>query len=110
MEEKILKQIVSSLEAINAKLEIGPVSGIGLRGPVADPGPRWVPGHILEQFPTAFHFRGPVADPAPWQLLDKAKLAQIKVRNIDGVIMEMEKQIDSLKLERDLLKQEYKIK
>jgi len=81
-----------------------------LRGPVADPAPGWMPGQVIGPFPPGFHFRGPVADPAPWYLLDKAKLAQLKVRNIDGVIVELEKQIDSLKLERDLLKQEYKIK
>lgn len=110
MEEKILKEIAATLEAIKARLEIGPVAGIGLRGPVADPAPGWMPGPIAGPFQSGFNFRGPVADPAPWYLLDKAKLAQLKVRNIDGVIVELEKQMDSLKLERDLLKQEYKIK
>lgn len=110
MDEKILKQIVSSLEAINAKLETLPISGIGLRGPVADPAPDWRHGRLADPSPPWIHFRGPVADPAPWFLLPKPKLAQLKVKNIESIITEMEKQIGSLKLERDLLKQEYKIK
>lgn len=110
MEEKILKEIASTLKDIKAKLDIGSASGVGLRGPVADPSPGWLRGPVADPLPPWIGFRGPVADPAPWYLLDKAKLAQLKIHQIDKTIMEMQKQIDLLKLERDLLKEEYKIK
>ncbi|MCK4816765.1 hypothetical protein KA005_13425, partial [bacterium] len=106
----ILKNIASTLEAIKAKIDIGPISGTELRGPVADPSPGWVPGNIADSIPRWAGIRGPVADPAPWYLLDKAKLAQLKIRKIDSTINELEKQIDLLKLERDLLKKEYKLR
>lgn len=110
MKETILKEIVTTLEAIKAKLDIGSVSGIGLRGPVADPSPGWWRGPVADPPPPWVSFRGPVADPAPWYLLDKAKLARLKIHQIEAAITELEKQIDSLKLERDLLKEEYNIK
>ena len=110
MEDKILKNIVSVLEDIKAKLDIGSISGVGLRGPVADPSPGWIRGPVADPIPPWTGFRGPVADPAPWYLLDKSKLAQLKIRHIDTAIVELEKQIDFLKLERDLLRKEYKIK
>jgi len=110
MEEKKLKEIAETLEVIKAKLNIGPVSGIGLRGPVADPSPGWLRGPVADPLPPWINIRGPVADPAPWYLLDKAKLARLKIHQIEVAITELEKQIDSLKLERDLLKEEYKIR
>ncbi|MBE0478714.1 hypothetical protein IBX65_06310 [Candidatus Aerophobetes bacterium] len=110
MDEKILKDIASTLEAIRVKLDIGAISAAGLRGPVADPSPGWARGAVTESLPQWAGIRGPVADPAPWYLLDKAKLAQLKIRQIDAAITELEKQIDFLKLERNLLKEEYKIK
>ena len=75
---------------------------------MADPGPEWEMAHIGPSRPS--FLRGPVADPAPWYLLDKAKLAQLKIRQLDTAITELEKQIDFFKLEQDLLKQEYKLK
>ncbi len=106
MEEKILREMASTLKDIQGKLSIGSASG--LRGPVADPGPEWEMFH--PELSRPWLLRGPVADPAPWYLLDKAKLAQLKIHQLDAAIMELEKQIDSFKLERDLLKQEYKLK
>jgi len=53
---------------------------------------------------------GTVADPGPELLLDKARLAKIKVRKLDMVIKGLEEQIDVLRLEQDMLKKEYKIK
>ncbi|GAG29098.1 unnamed protein product, partial [marine sediment metagenome] len=41
---------------------------------------------------------------------DKARLAKLKIGKIDKVITELEKQIGLLKLEHDLLKEEYNIK
>jgi uncharacterized small protein (DUF1192 family) len=51
-----------------------------------------------------------VADPAPWYLLDKAGLAKLKIHRLDSSISELQKEIESLKMERDLLKKEYKIR
>ena len=107
MEEKILKEIATTLEAIKAKLDVGSVSGINFRGPVADPAPGWYHGPITDPH---FHPRGPGGDPPPWFLLDKEKLARLKINQIDTFLVELEKQIESLKLEKNLLKAEYKIK
>ena len=98
--------MASTLHDIQAKLSMGSFGG--LRGPVADPSPEWEIAHVAPSRPSLL--RGPVADPAPWYLLDKAKLAQLKIRQLDTAIMELEKQIDFFKLERNLLKQEYKLK
>jgi|GEM_PF-2179687 hypothetical protein len=109
MEENILKEILSTLESIKIQLEVGSISGISLRGPVADPPPGIISPRGVIADPL-LPVRGPVADPAPWYLLDKAKLAKLKVHQIETAIMELERQIEFLKLERDLLKEEYKLK
>ncbi len=113
MKERNLKDIISKLEAIKERLGMGSMSGMGLRGPVADPGPGWgpyLPGPVVPFPGWGRPLPGPVADPGPSYLLDKAKLAQLKIRKIDVAITELEKQIELLKLERDLLKKEYKIR
>ena len=106
MEEAILKEMASTLQDIKERISIGSFGGI--RGPVADPGPEFDPQRWVG--PLRGPLRGPVADPAPWYLLDKAKLAKLKIRSLEAGIAEFESQIGSLKLERDLLKEEYKIK
>ncbi len=53
---------------------------------------------------------GYAADPAIDILLDKSRIAQIKVRQLEMAIREMEGQIELAKLELNLLKEEYKIK
>lgn len=119
------KEMLSILKEIRDKLST--VSSRGsLRGPISDPVPSWGRGPVADPAPDwgryypeeLSHFAvsrpwikfGTVADPAAPELLDKAKLAQIKIRQIDMVIAELDKQADFLKLQRDLLKQEYKIK
>ena len=106
MEEKILREMLKALSDIKESLSIGSIASI--RGPVADPGPEL--GIHLPEILRHRWIRGPVADPSPWHLLDKARLAKLKIRNIETAIDELEKQIDMLKFERDLLKEEYKIK
>jgi hypothetical protein len=53
---------------------------------------------------------GYAADPAIDILLDKSRIAQIKVRQLEMVIQELQAQIDIAKLELNLLREEYKIK
>jgi hypothetical protein len=53
---------------------------------------------------------GYAADPAIDILLDKSRIAQIKVRQLEMAIREMEGQIELAKLELNLLKEEYKIR
>ena len=53
---------------------------------------------------------GAGGDPPPPYLLSKAKVAQLKIRQLDMTITALEKEIDLLKLEENLLKQEYKLK
>lgn len=79
----------------------------GFRGPVADPGPEW--GERLRRIGIG-GIRGPEGDPPPEFLLDKAKLAELKIHKIDAYVKNLQKEIDSLKLEGNLLRKEYKIK
>lgn len=138
MEEKInvasMKEIASILRDIREKLSVpswgsirGPVadpapSWGALRGPIADPAPQWgsLRGPVADPAPpwgymrpeiasSLATFKGPVADPIPFWISDKAKLAKLKVLQLDAQIAELEKQIEFLKLERDLLAEEYKI-
>jgi hypothetical protein len=53
---------------------------------------------------------GYAADPAIDILLDKSRIAQIKVRQLESVIQELQAQIDIAKLELNLLREEYKLK
>lgn len=95
MEEKILKDMASTLEAIKVKMDRGWLS--------IDTVP-------LPEIPWLGSIGGPTADPGPPYLLDKARLAKLKISKIDKVITELEKQIGLLKLQHDLLKEEYNIK
>jgi hypothetical protein len=54
--------------------------------------------------------RGPVADPAISMLLKKELLAQIKYRAFQVEIQQLEQQIGVLKLQMEMLQQEYKIR
>ena len=53
---------------------------------------------------------GYAADPAIDILLDKSKLAQLKVRQLEIVINELQTQMDMAKMEMNMLKEEYKLK
>ena len=126
MTEKVeladLQEMTTILKDIRDRLTSLPQFGV--RGPVADPAPPFgvkspwadpvppfgVMGQAVDPSLLQYTVRGPVADPGPMLLLDKAKLAQIKIRQIDMVVMDLEKQVEFLKLERDMLKEEYRIK
>jgi hypothetical protein len=102
MDEEILKEMAATLRDIKERLALGPAGAVpgsvtGWQGYFNKP----VWWDLL---------RGPVADPQPEMLLDKAKLAQLKVHRLDAAMSELQKGIDSFKLERDLLKKEYQIK
>lgn len=57
------------------------------------------------------HWRlGTVADPGPELLLDKTRLAKLRIKKVDFAIQELKQQIDILVMERDMLKRTYKIK
>jgi hypothetical protein len=53
---------------------------------------------------------GYAADPAIEILLDKGKLAQIKIRKIDMAIKELQGGIELLTMQRDMLRKEYKLR
>lgn len=100
MDEKILKEMATTMREIKEQLAI---SSVGATPGSASLAPEWQ-GH-------RWHWlRGPVADPQPWILLDKPSLARLKIHRLETAISEMQKEMDSLKLERDLLKREYKVK
>lgn len=111
MEERLRDEIMSILKDIREKVSAQPFTR--LRGPCADPSPI-INEHrfgILRDRPWLLRGPvGPVADPSPEYLLDKARLAQLKIHNLDMHIKELNKQIEFCKMERDLLKEEYKIK
>ena len=53
---------------------------------------------------------GEVADPSPVLLLDKGKLAQIRVAKISNVIQVLKQEIAIFELEERLLREEYGFK
>ena len=52
---------------------------------------------------------GYAADPALDMLLDKGKIAQIKVRELDARIHDLERNLEIVKMTRDALKEQYKV-
>jgi hypothetical protein len=97
---------------------MGPVADPGPEmhfGPVYDPAPpfgllEYVMPHGRYGLPTeAIHKMGPVADPGPEYLgiLDKAQLAEIKIRELDTVIQVLESRLETYKVARDTIKKEY---
>lgn len=49
------------------------------------------------------------ADPGPDILLDKSKIARLKVRQLEMVVHELEGQLEMAKMELDMIREEYKI-
>jgi hypothetical protein len=86
--------------------------------PMADPLPPWV-GIDPHPDPWRRWVERFDPDPTPWkellsmadalELLDKAKVAQIKLAQLDMAIEQMQKNIDHLKLQRNMLKEEYQL-
>lgn len=118
MDEKLVREMVNTLKDVQEKVSH---LAVNYRGPVADPGPEWFGrGPVADPAPDWMirnprwrriqTIMGPVADPGPELMLDKSRLAQIKVHKIDQVVLELKNQIESLQLEKKLLVEEYKIK
>lgn len=53
---------------------------------------------------------GYAADPAIEMLLDKAKIAEIKVKELDATIYELEKGLEIVKVTRAAIAEQYKIR
>ena len=80
----------------------------GVWGPAVDPAPDF--GRIDVRYPRGWEPEAP-GDPAPiYRLLDRAKIAEIRVRQLDFKVQQLENQLDLLKLERQMLKKEYGIR
>ena len=62
-------------------------------------------GQLLQRWKVGY-----AADPAIELLLDKSKLAEIKMRQLDMAIREIEAQLDILRVEKEMLQHEYQIK
>ena len=106
MEEKLLKEMISLLHDIREKLTVA--QGAGVRGPIADPGPDFFHhGPVYRRFPLPIGYN---VDPSPEFYFSKEELAKIKVRELDIMINQIVEQVDLLKMQRDMMKQEYKIK
>ncbi len=73
-------------------------------------GPEAIDTVPLPEIPLPWYIPGTRGDPPPPYLLSKAKVAQLKIRQLDMTITTLEKEIDLLKLEQNLLRQEYKLK
>ncbi len=66
---------------------------------------------MFAEMPELLKWRiGYAADPAIDILLDKSKIAQIKVRELDAKIDHLERDLEIAKMTRDALKEQYKIK
>lgn len=131
MADKELIEVLSAVKDIQAKLNVanlnirgpvadpaptlrGPIADPAIYGPVADPAPDWI-NRLRQQTQVNNPWRwimGPVADPAPGPdvLLPKDKLAKIKIFQIESTITQLQKEIEGLNLQKDLLKQEFNIK
>jgi len=53
---------------------------------------------------------GWAADPAIDILLDKSKIAQIKIAELDARILDLEKSLEVIKMTKEALKEQYKIR
>lgn len=56
------------------------------------------------------HFAGPVADPGPELILDKVRLARLKLGMLDQEILELRSQIKFRETYRDMIKEQHNIK
>ncbi len=104
MDEKYFKELSDSINELKEKLDFGALGR--LRGPVADPVPDiYFPGqrHI-----DPLRIRGPIADPVPWELLDKSKIANLRIQQLDNAINDLKNNIKFLEKERAFLKESYK--
>ena len=107
MDEKLEAEMVGVLRDIRDRLAQTSIGGF--RGPVADPGPDWVWHHHGERGPVFPHFRGDIGDPGPTLPLDKTRIAQLRIRQIDIAVTELKQQMELLQLQQKLLKEEYKL-
>lgn len=55
-------------------------------------------------------FAGPVADPAPELILDKDRLARLKLGMLDQDILELRNQIKFREMYRDMIREQHNIK
>ncbi len=110
MEEKLLKEMITLLKDIKESVAVSQMATV--RGPVADPGPDPWPGTYPNwPFPRRFPFPPlPTGDPAIGHLIPKEELVKIKVKELDMTINQITHQIDLIKMQRDLLVKEYKLK
>ncbi|OGP97574.1 MAG: hypothetical protein A2Z51_06600 [Deltaproteobacteria bacterium RBG_19FT_COMBO_52_11] len=56
------------------------------------------------------HIAGPVADPAPELILDKDRLARLKLGMLDQEILELRNQIKFREMYRDMIREQHNIK
>ena len=59
---------------------------------------------------SVYYKLGLVADPAPEILLDKERLARLKVTILDTEVKELQNQMKIAEMYRDLLREQYKIR
>jgi hypothetical protein len=108
MDENVVKELVQTMKGIQERLT-APEAGAIFRGPVADPAPDWggyptLPQPWARRIPTII---GPIADPGPEALLDRRRLAQLKVQRLEQAIKSLGSMVESLELERGLLVEEH---
>ena len=111
MEEKLLKEMIALLKDIKESVAVSQMATV--RGPVADPGPDPWPGSYHNwPFPRRFPFPPlPIGgDPAIGPLIPKEELVKIRIKELDMTISQITHQIDLIRMQRDLLAREYKIK
>ena len=131
MEEKLYKELRDSINELREKLNVINIGSV--RGPIADPIPPFAylyPHNSLEylrHLSDPIRIRGPISDPVPdinimksigqiadplppiqTQLLEKSRLAKIRIHQLEQLTDDYKKHIDLIGLEIKMLKEEYK--
>jgi hypothetical protein len=115
MDDKIIAELLSTMQDIRDRLGGGGSTQGYFPGIVADPGPDWPGGPWGPWGPRRPQtpigpgiLRGPV-DPAPWHLLDKFRIAKLKVSHLEMEMEELNRQAEFIQVQIGLLKEEYNI-
>lgn len=101
-------EVLAILKEIQAKMGAPSASAAMFRGPIADPGPD--PDWWSRVFRYPHHPWRINIDPGPEVFLAKDKLARLKIQQIESTVAQLQKEIEALNLQKDLLKEEYKLK
>jgi hypothetical protein len=109
MEEKLLKEMIGLLKEIKESVAVSQMTTS--RGPIADPGPDIYHGHHWPcHTPCPFPPLPVGGDPAISHLLPREELIKVRIKELEMVISQISQQVELLKVQKELLMKEYKIR